>query len=84
MKSTYTVSQAQAGLPRILKEAEDGLVAVTRRDETVAFVVSRSRMEGLLETMEILANPVAMRQIEAFEAGNLKFRDLSVLDDLDE
>ena len=84
MKATYSVSQAQAALPRILKEAEDGLIAVSRRDVTVAFVVSRDRMEAILETMEILANPAAMKQIEDFEAGKLSFRDFSALDDLDE
>ena len=32
MKTTYTVTQAQAALPRLLKQAKTDLVTVTRRD----------------------------------------------------
>jgi len=42
MKSTYSVSEAQSQLPRILKEVQKGEpVSIRRHDETVAYLVSR-------------------------------------------
>jgi hypothetical protein len=38
-------------------------------------------MEALVETMEILANPVAMQAIRQHEAGRLTFQPLSALDE---
>jgi hypothetical protein len=44
--------------------------------------LSTERMEALLETMEILANPAAMEAIRAFEACGQGYRPLSeCLDD---
>ena len=76
MKTTYTVTQAQAALPRLLKQAKTDLVTVTRRDEPVAFIVSRERMEAFTESLEIMADPLAMRQITDYERGKMKFLPL--------
>jgi len=82
MKNTYSISRAQSHLPRLVREsASAGAVAITRHDETVAYVVSRERMEAIVETMEILANPRAMRALRDYEKGKLKFRPLEALDD---
>ena len=82
MSSTYSVTQAQSQLPSLAKEAEEGTpVRITWRDETVAFLVSRERMEAIVETMELLANPKAMKAIAAHRAGGTKFLPLSALDD---
>ena len=61
--------------------AEAEAIAITRHDETVAYVVSRDRMEAIVETMEILANPRAMREIKRYERGKLTFHPLDALDD---
>ena len=53
---------------------------IKRRDETVAYVLSRERMEALAETLEILANPEAMRAIERDRAGKGRYVDLDDLD----
>ena len=53
---------------------------VKRRDETVAYVISRERMEALAETLEILASPDAMRAIERDRAGKGRYVDLDHLD----
>jgi hypothetical protein len=47
----------------------------------VAFLVPRDRMEALLETMEIMANPKAMRAIRRDQSGRGKYLPLSVLDE---
>jgi prevent-host-death family protein len=82
MPSTYSVTEAQSQLPGLIKKAEGGEpVRIRRRDKTVALLVSRERMEAIVETMEILANPDAMKAIEAHRAGRTKFQPLSALDD---
>lgn len=76
VKTTYTVTQAQAALPRLLKQAKTDLVTVTRRDEPVAFLVSRERMEAFVETLEIMADPAAIKQVQDYERGKMKFHPL--------
>ena len=57
-RTTYSVTQAQRALPRLLREVESGeLVGIARRDETVAYLLSRQHLEAIVETMELLANP---------------------------
>ena len=80
MASTYSVTQAQSQLPGLIKKAEEGEpVRIRRRDRTVALLVSRERMEAIVETMELLANPKAMKAIAEHRAGRTKFLPLSAL-----
>ena len=79
MSSTYSVSEAQSNLPRLLKDAVHHSIAIRRRDETVAYLVSRHRMEAIAETLELLANPEAMKAIRAHQVGKMKFFPLSSL-----
>lgn len=82
MSSTYSVSEAQSRLPALIKKAEEGeSIHIRRREETVAMLVSRERMEAIVETMEVLANPGAMRAVAAHRAGRTKLVPLSALDD---
>ena len=82
MKSTYSISQAQSQFPGLVRETADGgAIAITRHDETVAYVLSRERMEAIVETMELLANPAAMRTIRDYRKGRMKFNPVEALDD---
>ena len=82
MGSTYSVTDAQTQLPRLIRQAEKGApVSIRRRNETVAYLVSRERMEAIVETLELLANPAAMKAIAAHRAGKTKLAPLSKLDD---
>jgi len=81
MKTTYSITSAQAKLPTLVRECAKGLITITKRDEAVAYVVSRERMETLLETMEILANPKAMEAIRKDKAGETKYYPLESLDE---
>jgi PHD/YefM family antitoxin component YafN of YafNO toxin-antitoxin module len=81
VSSTYSVSEAQRNLPRLLKDATHRSIAIRRRDKTVAYLVSREKMEAIAETLELLANPAAMKAIRAHQAGRLKFFPLSSLDE---
>jgi PHD/YefM family antitoxin component YafN of YafNO toxin-antitoxin module len=81
-RSTYSVTEAQSALPRLVREAEAGsLVGIARRDQTVAYLVSRDHLEAIAETMELLANPKARRAIEDHRAGRTRFLPLSALGD---
>ncbi|TMA67160.1 MAG: type II toxin-antitoxin system Phd/YefM family antitoxin [Deltaproteobacteria bacterium] len=80
-RSTYSVTQAQSQLPQLLRQAESGmLVGIARRDETVAYLVSRDYLEAIVETLEILANPHAQKAIADHRAGRTRFVPLSALD----
>jgi antitoxin YefM len=81
MAITYSVTEAQAGLPSILRQAEDQPVIITRRDKTVGYILSPERFEAMLETMEIMANPEAMDAIWNYKAGKTKFLPLDSLDE---
>jgi len=79
MKTKFDVAEAQAKLPKLVRSKQT--VSVASHDETVAFIVPRARMEALLETMEILANPQAMQAIRRDQSGKGKYLPLSVLDE---
>lgn len=82
MADTYTIAEAQASLPRLVRLAERrGFVPVARRGKTVAFIVSADRIDALVESMELLADPGAMAAIRRHRKGRLKFRDVSCLED---
>lgn len=80
MAITYSVTEAQAGLPSILREAEEQPVIITRRDKAVGYLLSPERFEAMLETMEIMSNPLAMEAIRDHKSGKTKFMPLDVLD----
>jgi hypothetical protein len=52
-------------------------VAFTRHDTVAGFFVPRERFEALLETMETLANPQAMKAIKKFQGGKMRFKSLA-------
>jgi antitoxin YefM len=81
MAITYSVTEAQAGLPSILREAEEQPVIITRRDKAVGYLLSPERFEAMLETMEIMSNPLAMEAIRDHKSGKTKFMPLDVLDE---
>ena len=82
MKTTVSLSQAQAQLPRLVRLAERGnTIAISKQDETVVYLVARDRLEAIVETLELMGNPAAMRAIRQAQAGKTKYYPLSVLDE---
>ena len=81
MTNQNSVEEAQVGLPRILREAEEQTVIITRRDKAVGYLLSPERFEAMLETMEIMSNPLAMQAIRDHKSGKTKFMPLDVLDE---
>ena len=79
MKTMFDIAEAQARLPKLVRARQT--VSLRQGDETVAFLVPRERMEALLETMELLANPQAMRAIRRDRSGKGRYLPLSALDE---
>jgi antitoxin YefM len=73
MDSTVTITELQDQAPQVVKRAEkNGSVAVCRHGRTVAFVVSKERMEAILETLEVLADKNVMKSIRDYESGKVR------------
>lgn len=82
VNSTVTISELQAQTPRIVRETERrGMTAVTRHGRIAAFLISKDRVEAMIETMEILADPEAMRAIRDFDSGKMKLNPVECLDE---
>lgn len=80
VNSTYTIAKGQREFPALVKRAEKGeLAVVTRHDKPVAYVISAERMEAMLETMELLANPEFMRAFEADRSGKTAYHRLEAI-----
>lgn len=76
MKTTYSVSEAQAKLPSILRDPRASFVPITRHHETVAYLISRERMEAIAETLEVLSQPEAMAAIDKARSGKTRYTPL--------
>ena len=81
MATTYSITEAQAKFPAVVREAAEHPVVITRRDKVVGYLLSPERFEAILETMEILANPEAMKAIRDAEEGKTKYHPTSMLDE---
>lgn len=82
VKDTYNISAAQANFPQLVRLAESGrAVPIRKRDETVAYLVSRAQFEAIVETLELLSNSEAMRVLHAAKAGELSYEPVTVLDE---
>jgi antitoxin (DNA-binding transcriptional repressor) of toxin-antitoxin stability system len=79
MKTSLSIAEARARLPKLVRTKQT--LSLCQRGETVAFLVPRARMEALLETMEILANPQAMKAIRRDQSGKGKYLPLAALDE---
>ena len=65
----------------VRRAQQKGSVTVSRNGRVVGFLVSRDRMEAILETLELMAEADAMKAIRQYEAGNARLKDVSCLDD---
>jgi PHD/YefM family antitoxin component YafN of YafNO toxin-antitoxin module len=75
--STYTVSQAQARLPRLLKEDS---FAISVHGKVKGFYLSKERLEAMIETMELLGNPEFMTALKEHKSGKGKTYTIEELD----
>jgi len=82
MKSAYTIKEAQKNLSAVIRQAERGsLATITRHHKPVVHIISAERLSAIAETMEILADPAAMKAIREAETGKGKWYSVEDLAD---
>jgi len=79
MNDTYSVTEAQAGLPELLRQSAERLVTIEKRGVVTAYIVGRARMEAIVETMEFLADPSCMDAVRKYRAGKLKTKPFAAI-----
>jgi PHD/YefM family antitoxin component YafN of YafNO toxin-antitoxin module len=77
--NTLTVSRAQAALPRLCNAGKSFLI--TNRDKPTAVLLPIADYECLIETMDLLSNPQAMKTLRAAKAGKLSYKNLDLDDE---
>ena len=78
-KVTYTVSEAQANLPGLCRTKRR--FVISRRDKPVYVAMPLEDYDALLETMELLSDPAAMKTLRAAKAGSLAYKELKLADE---
>ncbi len=81
-KTTYptvTITKAQSGLPKLCRDKKP--VLITTHDKPMSVLLPIEDYEALIETLDLLANPKAMRTLRAAKAGKLKYRTLNLNDE---
>ena len=77
LESTVNVTQAQQQLPSLLKRES---FAISRHGKVVGVYLSKDRIEALIETMELMANPDFVQALKEYKSGKMKFHDMAELD----
>ncbi len=81
MNPPVTITDFNAKAAEHVRKAEEtGVITITRQGHPIAYLISRDKMESILETLDILANPAAMKAIRDYEAGEMTFKDVTCLD----
>ena len=75
--STVTVSEAQANLPRLIRRDS---FAISRHGKVVGVFLSKDRIEALVESMELLANPEFNTALKEHKSGKTKLYEVADLD----
>ena len=79
MNDTYTIREAQANLSRLCQSEKRFIIA--RRDKPVYVALPLAEFDALLETMELLSRPEAMKVLRAAKAGQLAYKELNLNDE---
>lgn len=75
--STVSVSEAQANLPKLLRQDS---FAVARHGKVVGVFLSKDRIEALVESMELLGDPRFIDALASHTAGGMKLYGVAELD----
>jgi prevent-host-death family protein len=81
-KNTYptvTVTKAQSGLLKLCRDKK--AVLITTHDKPVSVLLPIEDYEAMIETMDLLANPKAMRILRAAKASKGKYHRLNLGDE---
>ena len=76
---TYNIKQAQAELTKLCRSGRK--FVITNRDKPVYVALPVADFEALLETLDVLADPKAMKAIREAKAGKTKYTVLDLDDE---
>ena len=79
MPDIYNIKEAQAGLTKLCRSGNRFVIANRNRPVVVAMPIED--FEALMETLDVLADPVAMKAIESARAGESNYRKLDLGDE---
>jgi len=77
--TTIPLTQAQINLPKLCKSQKGYLI--TDRNKATAVLLPIGDYEALIETMDLLSNPRAMKTLRAAKAGKLTYQELDLDDE---
>jgi prevent-host-death family protein len=82
MKATYpvmTVTQAQSDFPKLCREGKR--ILITKRDKPVSVLLPIDDYEALMETMDLLSKPQAIKTLRAAKSNKLSYKSLDLDDE---
>ena len=80
MPSTYNIKEAQAQLPKLCRSGTK--FVISNRNRPAVVVLPVEDFEALLETLDVLENPAAMKAVRSANAGTTKYRALDLTDEI--
>jgi prevent-host-death family protein len=79
MADTYNMKEAQAGLTQLCRSGKRFVIANRNRPVVVAMPVED--FEALMETLDVLADPAAMRAVQSARKNKTQYRLLDLDDE---
>ncbi|MFZ4777867.1 MAG: type II toxin-antitoxin system Phd/YefM family antitoxin [Terrimicrobiaceae bacterium] len=79
MVNTYNIREAQAQLSKLCASGRRFVIA--NRDRPVVVALPVGDFEALLETLDTLADPLAVKAIDRSRSGKAKYRTLDLNDE---
>lgn len=79
MIATYNMREAQAQLTKLCRSGRRFVISNRNRPVVVAMPVED--FEALMETLDVLADPAALKAVEAARSGRGKYRTLDLADE---
>lgn len=79
MPATYNIKEAQANLTRLCRSRRK--FVISNRNKPVVVALPVEDFEALLETLDVLGDPAAMKAVRSAKAGAGKYRRLGLTDE---
>jgi len=79
MPDTYNMKEAQASLTKLCRSGKRFVIA--NRNQPVVVALPVDDFEALMETLDVLGDPNAMKAIHSAKAGGTTYRPLDLADE---
>jgi prevent-host-death family protein len=79
MTATYNMREAQATLPKLCRSGRRFVISNRNRPVVVGLPIED--FEALMETLDVLADPAAVKAVQTARSGKTKYRALDLTDE---